>query len=274
MILDQITEATRIRVRRAKEILPLQELKEQIQENRQNINLSVRGASSFRYALKKEGMSFLCEVKKASPSKGIITEDFPYLQIAKEYEEAGAQAISVLTEPEFFLGSNRYLSAISREVSIPVLRKDFTVDEYQLYEAKAIGANAVLLICTLLTEEEIRHFLTVCDTLDLAALVETHTEEEVSMAVRAGAGIIGVNNRNLATFEVDLRTSIHLRDKVPGNIIYVAESGIRTPEDVLMLKNAGVDAVLIGEILMRSVNKAEMLAKLRGEEGGYGKHKN
>ncbi|HKL80665.1 MAG TPA: indole-3-glycerol phosphate synthase TrpC, partial [Mobilitalea sp.] len=185
---------------------------------------------------------------------------------AREYEEAGAAAISVLTEPEYFKGANEYLTEISGEVKVPVLRKDFTIDEYQIYEAKVIGADAVLLICSLLEEKIIRRYINICDELGLSALVEAHNEEEVKMAVRAGARIIGVNNRNLQTFEVDIQNSIRLRGLVPKEILFVAESGIKTAEDVRELVEAGVDAVLIGETLMRSENKREQLSYLRGRD--------
>lgn len=284
MILDTIAAATRRRVETAKKELPIAELKVRLAEadvwkNTQRVEEKLHDRDSmvinvtrhtgreefiFEKALKKEGISFICEVKKASPSKGIIAEDFPYLQIAQEYEQAGADAISVLTEPDYFKGSNTYLTEISKKVKVPVLRKDFTIDEYQLYEAKLIGADAVLLICSLLPEETIRHYLILCEELRLSALVEAHTEEEVKSAVRAGARIIGVNNRNLQTFEVDINNSIRLRSFVPEEILYVAESGIQTNEDIMVLQNAGVDAVLIGETLMRSANKKEMLNSLRG----------
>lgn len=274
MILDTIAESSRIRVTKAKENISLEKLKKQIYGRVGVRSFNDRYAFAFERALKNisynDGMSYsdrfsiICEVKKASPSKGVISEDFPYLAIAKEYEMAGADAISVLTEPEYFLGANHYLSEISRMVHIPVLRKDFTVDEYQIYEAKVIGADAVLLICSLLDTDTIKRYLSICDELGLSALVETHTKEEILSAVEAGARIIGVNNRNLKTFEVDLSNSIYLRSMVPKDIIFVAESGIQTAEDVAALKKAGVNAALIGEILMRSMNKRQMLAYLRG----------
>jgi indole-3-glycerol phosphate synthase len=194
----------------------------------------------------------------------MISEDFPYLTIARDYEQAGADAISVLTEPEFFKGSDRYLTEISDLVRIPVLRKDFIVDEYQIYEAKVIGADAILLICSLLDTDTVKKFLRLSNELGLSALVEAHTKEELFSAIDAGARVIGVNNRNLQTFEVDLKNSIELRGLVPMDIIFVAESGIKTPEDIAALKAAQVDAVLIGETLMRSNNKREQLSYLRG----------
>ena len=217
----------------------------------------------FRKALAAQGISFICEVKKASPSKGIIAEEFPYLKIAREYEDAGAAAISVLTEPYYFLGCDRYLEEIAKKVSIPVLRKDFTIDAYQIYEARAIGASAVLLICALLEEGELKEYLEIAHSLGLSALVEAHTEEEIQMALRCGSGIIGVNNRNLKNFQVDISLSSRLRGKVPEDVLFVSESGIRTVQDMARLREAKVDAVLIGETLMRSEDKKKELEKLR-----------
>lgn len=263
MILDTIVESTRNRVALAKKELPLKKLKETIYDGTGVRSFHNRNAFAFEKALRKSEIAFICEVKKASPSKGIIAEDFPYLDIAKEYQKAGADAISVLTEPEYFKGDNRYLTEISNSVHIPILRKDFTIDEYQIYEAKAIGADAVLLICALLNTDTIKKYRKLCDELGLSALVETHTEEEVESALKAGARVIGVNNRNLKTFDVDLNNSVKLRSLVPKDIIFVAESGIKTSEDMAILRNAGVNAVLIGETLMRSTNKKEQLDKLR-----------
>ncbi|WP_088188110.1 indole-3-glycerol phosphate synthase TrpC [Desulfosporosinus sp. FKA] len=220
----------------------------------------------FEEALRAEGLSFICEVKRASPSKGIIAQDFPYLQIAKDYESAGAAAISVLTEPDWFQGQDRYLTEIRQEVKLPLLRKDFIVDSYQIYEAKIIGASAILLICALLATDTLKNYLEIAHSLGLSALVEAHTAEEVSSALKAGARVIGVNNRNLKTFEVDLTTSIRLRALVPKNILFVSESGIKSPEDVAVLKANKTDAVLIGETLMRSRHKREELALLRGDD--------
>lgn len=266
MILDTIAEATRIRVAKAKERLPLEELKAIVYENGTVISFNSRIAFAFERAIGQsaEQMTFICEVKKASPSKGILTEDFPYLEIGMEYEAAGATAISVLTEPEYFKGKDEYLQQISEAVHIPVLRKDFILDEYQIYEAKYLGADAVLLIVTLLDTSTLKRYISLCNELGMSALVEAHTEEEVACALKAGARVIGVNNRNLQTFEVDLNNSIKLRGLVPKGVIFVAESGIRTPEDVHQLKAAGVDGVLIGETLMRSPRKKEVLKELMG----------
>lgn len=258
MILDTLAQGSRERAARKKAAVPLDEIKGRA------LALPCNTGFPFEAALQKEGISYICEVKKASPSKGIIAEDFPYLTIAKEYEQAGAAAISVLTEPEYFLGSDRYLEEIAKSVSIPVLRKDFTVDEHQIYEAKTLGASAVLLICSLLDEQTLRYYLEICDTLGLSALVEAHTAEEIDMAVKAGARIIGVNNRNLKTFNVDVSNCARLRSLVPGNILFVAESGVKTPADINSLRNTGADAVLIGETLMKSADKKAALEILNG----------
>lgn len=218
----------------------------------------------FKKNLKRKGINFICEVKKASPSKGLIAKDFSYLEIAKEYETAGAAAVSVLTEPEYFLGKDEYLKEIAENISIPVIRKDFTMDAYQIYEAKILGASAVLLICALLDDETLKAFLNVAHSLGLSALVEAHNEEEVKRAMAAGAGIIGVNNRDLKTFTVDINNSVRLRKMVPEEIIFVSESGIKTADDIKVLKENGTNAVLIGETLMRCADKGKMLHKLAG----------
>lgn len=218
----------------------------------------------FEKALKKPDISFICECKKASPSKGIISEKFPYLEIAREYEKAGADCISVLTEPKWFLGSGNYLKEIAAAVSVPCLRKDFTVSDYQIYEAILLGAKAVLLICSILSAEQIREYIGICDKLGISALVEAHDESEVKLAVNSGARIIGVNNRNLKDFSVDTDNSKRMRELVPKNIIFVSESGVQTAEDVQKMREIGADAVLIGETLMRAENKKAKLSELRG----------
>lgn len=219
--------------------------------------------AAFAAALKRPGMSFICEVKRASPSKGLIAPDFPYLDIARAYEAAEADCISCLTEPKWFLGSDEIFREIRQEVSTPMLRKDFTVDEYQIYQAKALGANAVLLICSLLDTRTAARYLELCDTLGLAALVEAHDEAEIASAVSAGAKIIGVNNRNLKDFSVDFSNAARLRDLIPPEAVYVAESGVKGPEDAAALRSIGADAALIGEALMRAKDKGAMLAALR-----------
>lgn len=221
-----------------------------------------KGNFEFEEALKKDGLSFICEVKKASPSKGVIAESFPYLEIAKEYEGAGAAAISCLTEPKWFMGADEYLKEIAENVSIPVLRKDFTVCEYQIYEAKTLGAAAVLLICALLDTDTVRRYISICDTLGMSALVEAHDENEVRSAVEAGARIIGVNNRNLKDFTVDVNNSTKYRQMIPEDIVFVSESGISSHSDIKVLIQNNTNAVLIGETLMRAEDKKKMLEEL------------
>lgn len=256
-ILEQIADFARARVQAAKEKLPAERLKEQA--------LSLpRGDFAFERALQRPGLSLICECKKASPSKGLISPNFPYLQIAKEYEAAGADCISVLTEPRWFLGSDGYLREIASSVSIPCLRKDFTVDEYMIYEAKVLGAGAVLLICALLTGRQLQEYIGICDRLGLSALVEAHDEGEVQAALQAGARVIGVNNRNLKDFSVDTENSRRLRERIPRDVSFVSESGVSGAEDVAKLRELGADAVLIGEALMRAPDKRAKLRELRG----------
>jgi len=219
---------------------------------------------AFENKLKEKGLSFICECKKASPSKGIIAQDFPYLEIAKSYEQAGASCISVLTEPKWFMGSLDYMDEIASEVSIPVLRKDFTVDEYMIYEARAHKASAVLLICSILDSKTLGRFLRICDELELTALVEAHDRNECNMALGEGARVIGVNNRNLRNFSVDPTNCLRLRDYVGDKALFVAESGVKTREDVEALEKECVDAVLIGESMMRAEDKKAFLDTLRG----------
>ena len=260
-ILEKIAEATRIRVEESKKLIPEDQLRKQALSlyDERGRNCS----TSFKEALAKDGMSFICECKKASPSKGIISEDFPYLEIAKDYEAAGASAISVLTEPQWFKGDLKYLKEISSEVSIPVLRKDFTVSPYMIYEAYINGASAVLLICSLLDKDTLEEYIGIAKSLGLDALVEAHDEDEVLMAIAAGAEIIGVNNRNLRTFEVNASNCLRLRDKVPSGVLFVAESGIKDRDDIKILEDNKVDAVLVGEALMRSPDRKAYLNKLK-----------
>ena len=258
MILETIAQANRERYAEIEKQVPLEEIKKEAR------SMEITDEFPFEKALAGGGISYICEVKKASPSKGIIAEDFPYVEIAKDYEKAGASAISVLTEPRWFKGENRYLQEISQNVKIPLLRKDFTVCEYQIYEAKVIGASAVLLICALLDTDTIRKWIRLCDSLGLSALVEAHTEEEVKSALAAGARIVGVNNRNLKDFTVDLTTCTRLRRLVPKEILFVGESGIKTADDVQELRDAGVNGLLIGETLMRNPDKKQALESLNG----------
>lgn len=256
MILDEISAYAARRVAHSKTLVSLGKLREAAL-------LLPKGNLKFTKALQKEGVSFICEVKKASPSKGIISEDFPYLAIAKDYEAAGADCISCLTEPKWFLGSDAVFRAIRSEVAAPMLRKDFTVGEYQLYEAKVLGADAVLLICALLDTKTIERYLAICDTLGLSALVEAHDEAEIASAVSAGANIIGVNNRNLKNFTVDLGNAARLREKIPASALFVAESGVSGVQDIARLRAAGADAVLIGEALMKSPDCRAALTEFR-----------
>lgn len=256
-ILDQLAGCARERTEQAKRNLPLEEIR------RRALALP-KGEFSFEGALQKPGISFICECKKASPSKGLIAPDFPYLKIAKEYEDAGADCISVLTEPRWFLGSDEYLKEIAGAVSIPCLRKDFTVDAYMIYEAKVLGASAVLLICSLLCERQLKEYIRICDELGLSALVEAHDEQEINMALYADARIIGVNNRNLKDFSVDTENSRRLRAMIPRDVLFVSESGVGSAEDVAKLRKIGADGVLVGETLMRATDKKAKLAELRG----------
>lgn len=267
MILEKIAVRTVERVAELKQKKPLENVISEANALVQNKNLDILTSFPFEKALSAESLSFICEIKKASPSQGVIAKEFPYLQIAKDYEEAGAAAISILTEPYWFQGQDQYLLEINQEVSLPILRKDFIVDSYQIYESKIIGASAILLICALLNTDTLKDYLDIAHSLGLSALVEAHTEEEVRSALAAGARVIGVNNRNLKTFEVDITTSIRFRSLVPEGILFVSESGIKSPEDVARLKENKTDAVLIGESLMRSKNKKEQLDILRGERG-------
>ena len=256
-ILEQLAAYARTRVEQAKAVRPLADVKAAALAQ-------PKGNFAFEKALAQPGVRFICECKRASPSKGLIAPVFPYLDIAKEYAAAGADTISVLTEPKWFLGSDEYLQQIAAAVPVPCLRKDFTVDEYMIYEAKLLGASAVLLICSLLDTETLHQYLGICDALGLSALVEAHDEQEIASAAAAGARVIGVNNRNLKNFTVDVTNSLALRQKAPPGVLFVAESGITSPSDVSALRAAGVDAVLVGEALMRAPDKAAALAALRG----------
>ena len=278
-ILEEIARERRRAVEEEKKLLSLLELerlleerealrkaalKNEVQENdASSLKSSETEGKSFYQALAKKGLSIIGEVKKASPSKGIIAEDFPYLQIAKDYEAAGIDAISCLTEPKYFLGKDQYLQEIAQEVSVPVLRKDFLIDPYQIYQAKLLGAKAILLIVSLLGERELKEFLSLAGKLGLDALVECHDEEEIRCALSVGAEIIGVNNRNLKTFSVNMENSLSLRNLVPKGQLFVAESGMSKAEELRLLEEAGVDGVLIGESLMRAESKKEKLQELR-----------
>lgn len=258
MILDEIAKKTKIRVEAAKQKISPEQMKQMAEKEPADTGYP------FETALHKQEISFICEVKKASPSKGVIAEEFDHVAIAKEYEKAGANAISVLTEPDYFMGSIEYLREIRKNVSIPLLRKDFIIDEYMIYEAKVAGADVVLLIVALLPEDVLKRYIQIADSLGLSALVEAHDEEEIAIAVRARARIIGVNNRNLKDFTVDINNGIRLRRNVPEDILFVAESGIKTRTDIEQLEAGKVNAVLIGETFMRSKDKKKMLEELKG----------
>ncbi len=256
MILNKLADYAKVRVELDKKNISASEMKE--------LALQLeKGDFKFGKSLQKDGLSFICEVKKASPSKGVISEDFPYIDIAAAYENSGADCISCLTEPKWFLGSDEIFTDIRKNVKLPMIRKDFTVDEYQIYQAKCMGADAVLLICSILDEKTISKYLEICDNLGISALVETHDETEIRTAISVGAKIIGVNNRNLKDFSVDFSNSEKLRSLIPSDAIFVAESGVSSVDDVAKLKQIGADAVLVGEALMRSKNIAEALKQYK-----------
>ncbi len=254
-ILDQLAEHARERVACAKRQRP---------DIRREALALPKGDFAFEKALSKPGLAFICECKKASPSKGLIAPEFPYLDIARDYAAAGADAISVLTEPKWFLGSDDYLREIAANVSLPCLRKDFTVDDYMLCEAKLLGASAALLICAILDEKQLKDYIDICDGLGLSALVEAHDEAEVEAALKAGARIVGVNNRNLRDFTVDTGNSRRLRALIPKGVLFVSESGVKDARDAQAARDMGADAVLVGEALMRAADRAAKLSELRG----------
>lgn len=256
MILDELAAYAKVRVDEAKQRVPIEEMRERAEA-------LPKGRGAFETALRHEDLSFICEVKKASPSKGIIEPDFHPVEVARAYEVAGADCISCLTEPRWFQGSDAIFAAVREAVGTPMLRKDFTVDAYQIYEARCLGADAVLLICALLDGDTIAEYLRICDGLGLSALVEAHDATEVVTAVEAGARIIGVNNRDLRDFSVDTGRAASLRDEVPADVLFVAESGIREASDVAALAAEGVDAVLVGEALMRADDKGALLKAFR-----------
>ncbi len=256
-ILDQLADHARRRVAADRERISLEAMRELAAQG------GAADGAAFAAALGRPGLSFICEVKRASPSRGLIAPEFPYREIARSYEEAGADAVSCLTEPKWFLGSDQIFREIRSEIALPMLRKDFTVDEYQILQAKTMGANAVLLICAILDTKTVERYLELCGSLGLAALVETHNEAEIDSALSAGAKILGVNNRNLKDFSVDFSNAARLRDRIPPEVLYVAESGVTGPEDAAALKKIGADAVLMGEVLMRARDKKGLLAAMR-----------
>ena len=256
-ILDELAAFAKMRVEESKKIEPLSAVRQRAEE-------MPDPAFRFEEALRGSELAFICECKKASPSKGLIAPDFPYLEIARDYERAGAECISVLTEPKWFLGDDNYLRQIAETVSVPCIRKDFTVDEYMIYGARALGASAVLLICAILDDGQLKAYLKLSDELGLTALVEAHDENEVEAALKAGARVVGVNNRNLKDFSVDTDNSRRLRELIPREVLYVSESGVRTADDIREIRSIGADAVLVGEALMRAEDKTEKLRELRG----------
>ena len=257
MILDDIAAFTRTRVEALKKAKSLYAVRDEAEGR--------PVGKDFQAALAAPGLSVIAELKQASPSKGLIAPDFEhiYLDKARQYEEGGAAAISCLTEPKFFLGSDEYLRQVRAAVQLPILRKDFTVDEYQIYEAKCLGADAVLLICSLISQGQLAEYLCQAHELGLSALVEAHDADEVGSALAAGAAIIGVNNRNLKDFSVNPLNSLRLRGQIPAEKLFVAESGIAKASDCAGLKAAGVQAVLVGEALMRSPDPAAMIREMR-----------
>ena len=256
-ILEIIAKRTKERIEERKKALPHEKLVELASQ------MNLGSDYPFEKALQSDDISFICEIKKASPSKGVITDDFRYLEIAKDYEAAGASAISVLTEPYYFMGSNRHLQEIAQTVKLPLLRKDFTVDSYMIHEAKTLGACAILLICAIMHQETLEEYIGIAHSIGLSCLVEAHDENEVKLALAAGARIIGVNNRNLKTFDIDTSNSVRLRKLLPPGIIFVSESGVKTAEDIDVYRKNNIDAVLIGETLMRAQNKKDKLDELR-----------
>ncbi len=271
-ILDELANTARERVKKDKENIPLEKMKT-FAEAAANLcdapgdlgytTVKPRSGADFYDAIRREGLSFICEIKKASPSKGIIDPEFDYLKIASDYEAAGADCISCLTEPSRFLGSDEIFKEVRSHVNTPMIRKDFTIDEYQIYQAKAMGANCVLLICSLLDEKTLSKYLKLCEKLDIAALTETHDEDEIKKAVSAGAEMIGVNNRNLKDFSVDFKNAEKLRGLIPGGTLYVAESGVKSIDDLKLLKDIGADAVLMGEVLMRTEDRIARLNEFK-----------
>ncbi len=257
-MLNEIIQSTKERIKYEKSVNSLKDLKD-IAET-----LDAGNSLRFNHSLKNDNIAFICEIKRASPSAGIISDEFPYVDIAKQYEHAGAAAISVLTEPKYFLGSYTHLFEIHAEVKVPILRKDFIIDEYQVYQSKLLGADAILLISSLYDTQSLKKMISLCNDLGISALVEAHTSDEIDSAILAGTKIIGVNNRNLNTFSTNLCTCTALRDRVPRDIIFVAESGVKTRHDIEILEQCSVNAVLIGEALMRSQDRCKFLNLLRG----------
>ena len=256
MILDDIVAVKQKKLSDLMQKMPLDALQKKIEDRPAN-------PKDFHHALKKPGISVIAEVKKASPSKGVIKSDFDPETIARQYNEYGADAVSVLTEEDFFLGCNEYLKTVKAVTHIPVLRKDFIIDIWQVYESRMIGADAILLIVGILTDKQLRTYRETAQSLGMHALVEVHNEEELARALDSGTEIVGINNRNLKTFDVSLETTEKLASKIsPGKTI-VSESGIKNAEDIRYLKQLGVDAVLVGETLMRAGSIKDQLDQFK-----------
>jgi len=243
-ILQKIVENTRDNLKVKKTNLSLEEIKSSLAE----LSLS---KSNFKTSISNKNEAIIAEIKKASPSAGVIAEDFNPVSKAKDYEAFGASALSILTEEDFFLGSNEYLKAVKKITSLPILRKDFIIDEYQIYESKLIGADCILLIASILSDQQLEEFVAVAKTLELDYLIEVHDENELKRAELFEDALIGVNNRNLKTFEVDLDNSVRLRNLFIKNNVFIAESGIKSREDVDYLKSNNIKVFLIGESLMK-----------------------
>lgn len=272
-ILDKICETTKERIEKEKQKISLSEIRKLAENIKNNSNFDFEKAIGKKYKNNKDSkdnnkekrINFICEIKKASPSKGIISESFDYIEIAKDYEKAEADAISCLTEPYYFMGSDNYLKEVKGIVNIPVLRKDFIIDEYMIYQSKNIRADAILLIVAVLDKYKLKDYFDIANESGLSSLIEVHNEEELEKAVNINARIIGVNNRDLKTFNVDINNSVRLRKLVPKNIIFVSESGIKDRSDIKILEENETDAVLIGERLMTKKDKIDEIKKLRGQ---------
>lgn len=258
MILDEIFAHKRTEVDERKQQLPLAEVQAHVDD--------ARPPRDFRKALRQDGISLIAEIKRASPVKGTFLDTFDPVDLAALYEQGGARAISVLTDERYFKGHLDDLSTVRKSVAVPCLRKEFIIDAYQIYEARAANADAILLIVRMLSDEQLRDFHELAESLGMGVLVETHDAKEIERALQSGARIVGINNRDLATFHVDIRTTLELKKLVPGGIILVSESGIHSREHVRMLEDGGVDAILVGEALVTSRNIMQTLKEFLGRD--------
>lgn len=256
MILDEIVEHKRTEVEEQKQRVSLIDLTDRIKERRK--------PRDFRQALRRPGISLIAEVKRASPTRGVMLEEMDPAELAGVYMQGGARAISVLTDNRYFKGTLADLTAVHQAVSVPVLRKEFIVDEYQIYEARAAEADAILLIVRILSDQQIKDYLKLSQTLGMATLVETHTAGDIERAMDCGAHIIGINNRDLSTFAVDINVTLELKKYVSGGYVLVSESGIFTREHVRRLEDGGIDAILVGEALVTSRDIDAKLRELLG----------